>query len=74
MVQNNQELTGPHQINEHQSEVLITEHRKLDEKVTELSDQPFLTPEQSLELIRLKKEKLRLKDLIASMEQKQKSA
>ena len=43
---------------------LVQAHRVLDEKVTELTEKGALTPEEDLELHRLKKEKLILKDRI----------
>lgn len=53
---------------------LIREHRMLDEKVTELSERSFLTPEDNLEMARLKKEKLKVKDKISEMSDQSKSA
>ena len=53
---------------------LIREHRMLDEKVRELTDRSFLTPEDHTELARLKKEKLRVKDQIAELSNQSKSA
>ncbi len=53
---------------------LVQEHRTLDEKVSELSGRPFLTPEDDTELARLKKEKLRIKDQIAELSQVKESA
>ena len=50
---------------------LLREHRALDERVTDLTGKSFLTPEEDVELHRLKKEKLRLKDqLSAAVQQK----
>lgn len=48
-------------------DTLVAEHRKLDEQVSTLAEQHFLSPEQTLELTRLKKEKLRIKDRIAGL-------
>lgn len=54
---------------------LIQEHRTLDAKVTDLSAKPHLTPEEDVELHRLKKEKLLLKDrLEAAIQQQRQSA
>jgi len=46
---------------------LFDQHQHLDREVAELSERPHLTPEESLELIRLKKEKLKLRDALQSM-------
>ena len=48
-------------------EFLIQEHRALDKKVSDLFCKSFLTPEEDAELLRLKKEKLRLKDRLEAM-------
>lgn len=53
---------------------LTCEHRILDEKATELSKRPFLSPEDDMELARLKKEKLRIKDKISQLSLQSKSA
>lgn len=53
---------------------LLREHRSLDEKVSNLANKSFLSPEEDLELHQLKKEKLRLKDKIEVYLQQQKSA
>lgn len=53
---------------------LVREHRTLDDKVTELAGRSFLTPEDDVELARLKKEKLRVKDQIAQMSNVKESA
>ena len=45
-------------------DALVREHRTLDEQVTDLTSKAFLTPEEDVELHRLKKEKLRLRDRI----------
>ena len=55
-------------------ETLLREHRTLDEKVADLSERPFLSPDQRLELSRLKKEKLRVKDRIEEFTQRKASA
>ena len=46
---------------------MVKEHKALDDKVTELSDKAFLTPEEDLELHQLKKEKLRIKDELENL-------
>ena len=56
------------------TDALIQKHRTLDEKVSELTGRSFLTPEDHMELARLKKEKLRVKDQIAEMSHVQQSA
>ena len=53
---------------------LIQKHRALDEQVTHLAEKPFLTAEEDVELHRLKKEKLRLKDKLEAAIHQQKSA
>jgi uncharacterized protein len=55
-------------------DILIREHRTLDERVSELSSKSHLTPEEDVELHTLKKEKLRLKDKLEAAIQQQKSA
>lgn len=55
-------------------DALVREHRSLDEQVTDLTAKAHLTPEEDLELHRLKKEKLLLKDRIEAVIQQQKSA
>jgi len=54
--------------------LLVHEHRLLDERVHELAVQEHLTPEESLELDRLKKEKLKLKDMISQLSDRRESA
>ena len=70
---NNQELgeTAQEAIS---MDALVQEHRTLDEKVTELSGRSFLTPEDHVELARLKKEKLHVKDQIAELSNIRESA
>lgn len=70
---NNQELSDANQ-EAGSMDDLIREHRMLDEKVTELSERSYLTPEDDMELARLKKEKLRVKDRIAELSSQSKSA
>ena len=53
---------------------LTREHRILDDQATELSERAFLTPEDNMELARLKKEKLRIKDKISQLTVQSKSA
>lgn len=53
---------------------LLRQHRSLDDKVSDLTSKSFLTPEEDLELHRLKKEKLMLKDKIEAVLQQKKSA
>ena len=47
-----------------QVDLLLREHRTLDDQVGELANKSFLTTEEEVELHRLKKEKLKLKDKI----------
>ena len=53
---------------------LLREHRTLDDKVADLTSKSYLTPEEDLELHRLKKEKLLLKDKIEAVLHQRKSA
>jgi uncharacterized protein YdcH (DUF465 family) len=46
---------------------LYQEHRALDEQLGELSRKHYLTPDEEIELKRLKKEKLYRKDKIAEL-------
>ena len=46
---------------------LLDAHRTLDEKVVALAEHSHLTPDETLELARLKKEKLRIKDKLEQM-------
>lgn len=55
-------------------ESMMQEHRSLDDKVNDLSTKAYLTPEEDMELHRLKKEKLRLKDKIEALLHQQESA
>jgi uncharacterized protein YdcH (DUF465 family) len=41
---------------------LVTEHRQFDQKLTELTEKPFLTTAEQIEQTVLKKKKLALKD------------
>ncbi|MBI4082099.1 MAG: YdcH family protein [Candidatus Lambdaproteobacteria bacterium] len=47
--------------------LLLDQHRDLDRHVSELSARAHLTPEEEIELARLKKEKLHVRDLIETM-------
>ena len=53
---------------------LVQEHRTLDDMVSELTGRSFLTEEDNVELARLKKEKLRVKDQIAQLSSVKESA
>jgi uncharacterized protein YdcH (DUF465 family) len=46
---------------------LMEAHRSLDERVGALTERSHLTPEENVELVRLKKEKLRIKDQLEQM-------
>ena len=46
---------------------IYQKHRELDEKVSELEDRRYLTPEEEIREKQLKKDKLRLKDKMAEM-------
>ncbi len=47
---------------ERRLEVLRREHREMDDRIRALSARPYLTPEDQMEVARLKKLKLRKKD------------
>lgn len=53
---------------------LLHEHRSLDLQVSDLTNKSFLTSEEDMNLHRLKKEKLKLKDRIETVLQQAKSA
>ncbi len=55
-------------------DTLVTSHQHLNRQVDELNGQPHLTAEEKIELSRLKKEKLRIRDLIEQIVQKKRSA
>ncbi|MCP4398025.1 MAG: YdcH family protein [bacterium] len=44
---------------------IYRKHRELDEKVTELEELHYLTPEEEIQEKKMKKDKLRLKDQMA---------
>ena len=67
MQQNNQESFKPDNSGSPQVDSLIREHRMLDDKVSELAEKSYLTPDQLFELAQMKKEKLRLKDRITGL-------
>jgi uncharacterized protein YdcH (DUF465 family) len=46
---------------------LVSEHQALDERIRHLASQAYLTEEQQFEEIRLKKQKLALKDRIQAL-------
>ncbi len=46
---------------------LVTQHQTLDERVTDLQARDHLTGEEAVELARLKKEKLHIKDRIEAL-------
>jgi uncharacterized protein YdcH (DUF465 family) len=48
-------------------QALREEHRRLDEQIHDLDARPYLGPEDQVELVRLKKLKLRKKDEIATL-------
>ena len=47
---------------------LHTEHHRYDQRLRELSQKPYLTVEEQLEEVKLKKLKLHAKDLIQALE------
>jgi hypothetical protein len=49
---------------------LITEHRRYSLRLDELVTKPYLSSEEQLEEVRLKKLKLHAKDLISALEQR----
>jgi uncharacterized protein YdcH (DUF465 family) len=46
---------------------LVTEHQALDEQIRRLSSHPFLSDQQQVEEVQLKKKKLALKDRIEAV-------
>ncbi len=60
--------------NDPEVDSLLREHRTLDNQVSNLTSKSYLTPDEDMELRRLKKEKLRLKDRIETVIQQAKSA
>lgn len=48
-------------------DVLIKEHRTLDERLRELGRHAYLTPEEQVEVKQIKKLKLAMKDRIADL-------
>ena len=48
---------------------LMEAHRVLDSQVAALVERSHLTPEENLNLVRLKKEKLRIRDRLESLAQ-----
>ena len=73
MEQHSQELETLRK-NDPEVDSLLREHRSLDDQVSDLTSKSFLTPDEEMELHRLKKEKLRLKDRIESVLHQAKSA
>jgi uncharacterized protein YdcH (DUF465 family) len=47
---------------------LLTEHQRYSSRLNELVNKPYLSTEEQLEEVRLKKLKLHAKDLIAAIE------
>lgn len=60
--------------NDPEVDSLLREHRTLDNQVSNLTSKSYLTPDEEMELHRLKKEKLKLKDRIETVIQQAKSA
>lgn len=52
-------------------ERLQAEHQRYAQRLEELLQKPYLTPEEQLEEVRLKKLKLHAKDLIYALEHRQ---
>lgn len=46
---------------------IYRKHRELDEKIAELEERRYLTPEEEIQEKTMKKDKLRLKDKMAEM-------
>jgi len=46
---------------------IYNEHRKLDSQLAEFNKKPYLTPEEDLEMLKIKKEKLYKKDKLAEL-------
>jgi hypothetical protein len=49
-------------------ETLRKEHRELDRKIDELTQRPFLLPDEEVDVRRMKKQKLAKKDQIVRLE------
>ncbi|WP_263359028.1 YdcH family protein [Acidicapsa ligni] len=49
---------------------LLTEHRRYSSRLDELVTKPYLSTDEQLEEVRLKKLKLHAKDLISALEQR----
>ncbi len=73
MEQHSQELETLRK-NDPEVDSLLREHRSLDDQVGNLTSKSYLTPDEDMELRRLKKEKLRLKDRLETVLQQAKSA
>ncbi|MEE8435113.1 MAG: YdcH family protein [bacterium] len=73
MEQHSQELETLRK-NDPEVDSLLREHRSLDDQVGNLTSKSYLTPDEDMELHRLKKEKLRLKDRLETVLQQAKSA
>ncbi len=46
---------------------IYRKHRELDDKITELEEKRYLTPDEEIQEKKMKKDKLRLKDKMAEM-------
>jgi hypothetical protein len=49
---------------------LLTEHRRYAQRLDELLQKPYLSEDEQLEAVRLKKLKLHAKDLISALERR----
>ena len=52
---------------EHQLSSIEAHHRELEERLRELGRRPFLTPREQVEVVEIKKHKLRAKDEMTAL-------
>jgi uncharacterized protein YdcH (DUF465 family) len=52
---------------EHRLSLVEARHRELDERLKELGRRPYLTPTEQVEMLELKKHKLRAKDELMAL-------
>lgn len=62
--------TGEREELERRLDTLRREHREMDDRIRDLSARPYLTPEDQIEVARLKKLKLRKKDELMAVASK----
>jgi hypothetical protein len=52
---------------EHQLSSIEAQHQKLEDRLRELGRRPFLTPKEQVEIVEIKKHKLRAKDELTAL-------